>query len=249
MPKGTIKTRFRAHYKKVILVLVILIILIPAGFWVYVQLRTYSAQADYLQKIKTDPEVAIIESNNYFLLKPAQIDPEKMPLVYYPGGLVAPEAYLYKMGRVALELQKTVYVIRAPFNAAIFDIEAAGRIIESYDLGQAWVGGHSLGGITACRFTENNPEKVYGLFLFGSYCDKDLGTFEGPVVSLMGTEDKIINRDNYEAAKDNLPPGVEIIEVEGLNHSDFGNYGLQGGDGRSSLDNDQIIALITSLFQ
>jgi len=43
----------------------------------------------------------------------------------------------------------------------------------------------------------------------------------------MGKEDKIINRSNYEQAKDNLPPGVEIIEIEGLNHSGFGNYGLQ----------------------
>lgn len=46
-----------------------------------------------------------------------------------------------------------------PFNAAIFDINAAGRIIESYNHDRAWVGGHSLGGITACRFTGSNPKR------------------------------------------------------------------------------------------
>lgn len=246
---AVIKSRKKTGSKKVLLGLVILIFLIPAGFWIYVQLRTYPAQLDYLQEIKADPELSISEGNKYFVINPIQTDPEKIPLIYYPGGLVEPESYLYKMGKTALQLQKTVYVIKAPFNAAIFDIEAAGRIIESYDLNQVWVGGHSLGGISACRFTERNPERVYGLFLLGSYCDRDLSAFEGQVISLMGTDDKIINRDNYEEAKDNLPAGTEIKEIEGLNHSDFGNYGLQSGDGRSSLDNDQVVALIGSIFK
>ncbi len=91
-------------------------------------------------------------------------------------------------------------------------------------------------------------DAVEGLFLLGSYSDQDLSGFRGDVVSIMGTEDLIINRENYQAAKENLPPQSKIIEVEGLNHSDFGNYGLQSGDGTSRLTDAEVIALLCDSF-
>ena len=153
------------------------------------------------------------------------------------------------MGRSATELEKNIYIIKATFNAAIFNVNAAGRIMENNDLEQAWIGGHSLGGITACRFVADNPEKAYGLFLFGSYSDRDVSNFTGPVISLMGLEDKIIDWENYEQAKANLPADAHILEVEGLNHSEFGNYGLQEGDGESDFTDNQVIELITGVIE
>lgn len=183
------------------------------------------------------------------MITPAEINPTHPAIIFYPGGLVAPEAYLYKMGHVAKCLQAPVYIIKAPFNAAIFDINASARIMDNYNLGKAWIGGHSLGGISAARFTAKNMDKVEGLFLFGSYSDQDLSGFGSSVISIMGEQDLIINRENYEKAKQNLPPHAKIIEIEGLNHSDFGNYGLQNGDGKSSLSQEEIIEIICASFQ
>lgn len=225
-----------------------LLLLGAAAFLLYVFLQTYPAENEALSVIRAEGSLEIIEENRYYILNPETTNIGRVPLIYYPGGLVNPEAYLYKMGRAAVELQKTVYLIKAPFNAAIFDTGAAGRIIDSYELNRAWVGGHSLGGISACRFTASNPSKVYGLFLFGSYSDRNLSTFDGPVISLIGLNDQIINRENYHEAKTNLPPGAVILEVEGLNHSDFGNYGLQDSDGKSAFTDEQVIELIVSLF-
>ena len=183
------------------------------------------------------------------MITPADINSTHPAIIFYPGGLVAPEAYLYKMGHVAECLQATVYVIKAPFNAAIFDINAAARVIDNFNLETTWVGGHSLGGISAARFTAGNMDKVEGLFLFGSYSDQDLSSFKGEVVSIMGDQDLIINRKNYEEAKKNLPLQAKIIEAEGLNHSDFGNYGLQSGDGASGLSEEEIIEIICRSFE
>jgi len=183
------------------------------------------------------------------VITPAEINPTHPAIIFYPGGLVAPEAYLYKMGHVAECLQAPVYVIKAPFNAAIFDVNAAARIMGNYNLETAWVGGHSLGGISAARFTAENMDKVEGLFLFGSYSDQDLTNFGDKVISIMGDQDLIINRVNYEDAKQNLPPRAKIIEVEGLNHSDFGNYGLQSGDGPGSLSQEEVIEIICRTFK
>jgi hypothetical protein len=234
--------------KKVLFILIILVALSLVGFWGYVQIQTYPAEAEYLALIMSDDSVTISEERDHFVITPASLNPDAFPVIFYPGGLVAPEAYLYKMGMAAARQETTVYIIKAPFNAAIFNIDAAGIIIERYKLDQVWVGGHSLGGIAACRYVAMNPEHIYGLFLFGSYCDQALVDFEGPVVSVMGLQDLIINRENYEAAKSQMPPRATVFEIEGLNHSAFGNYGLQEGDGESNLSNEQVIMIISAVF-
>ncbi len=220
-----------------------------AAFYTYVQVQTYPAEEAYLLEIEMKENLEIVEENRIFVINPAEMNTANPAIIFYPGGLVAPEAYLYKMGHVAECLQSTVYVIKAPFNAAIFDVNAAARIVDNYNLETAWVGGHSLGGISAARFAAENMGKIEGLFLFGSYSDQDLSSFRGEVVSIMGDQDLIINRENYEEAKQNLPPQAKVIEVEGLNHSDFGNYGLQSGDGAGSLSEAEIIEMICSSFK
>lgn len=249
MPSQNRPSRLINIIKKAAVIGLILIVLGAGAFWLYVQTQTSQAEADYLAMIMADNTVTISEESSHFLIRPADFKPGQPPIIYYPGGLVAPEAYLYKMGRTAACLQTNIYIIKAPFNAAIFDINAAGRIIDKYDLEKAWVGGHSLGGISACRFVADNPENVYGLFIFGSYCDQYIGRFEGPVVSVMGLQDGVINWDNYRDAKSNLPRNASILEFEGLNHSDFGSYGLQDNDGPSSLGNDEVIEIICSVFR
>lgn len=41
------------------------------------------------------------------------------PVIYYPGGLVAPESYLRALVLLAERTGRVVYLARAPFNAAI----------------------------------------------------------------------------------------------------------------------------------
>jgi predicted esterase len=234
--------------KKALLTILILIILSLVGFWGYVQIRTYPAEAEQLTFILSDNSVTVSEERNHFVITPASLNPDVVPVIFYPGGLVAPEAYLYKMGMVAAHQETTVYIIKAPFNAAIFNVKAAEKIIERYNLNQVWIGGHSLGGIAACRYAAMNQENIYGLFLFGSYCDQTIIDFEGPVVSIIGLQDLIINRDNYQAAKSQLPSTAAILEIAGLNHSAFGSYGLQSGDGESSLSDEEVVMIISAVF-
>lgn len=245
MPGGL---RLTIHYKKIVIVILVLLFLSLALFYLYVQIQTYPAETSLLEQIEGNDGLTIQDKGNYLILSPQSIDGEKKSIIYYPGGLVAPEAYLYKMGHTAICLEKTVYIIRAPFNAAIFRVNAARSIIHHYELGPVWVGGHSLGGISAARFAAGHREMVSGVFLFGSYSDRDLGDFEGRIVSVMGLQDQIINWDNYEQAKKNLPPDAILLEIQGLNHSDFGSYGLQRGDGMSLLNEKQIIEIICSIF-
>ncbi len=235
-------------FKLIAGVLISVFILAFAVFVIYVQIATYPPDQQQLAAVMADDSLSITESGQYYKITPATQDTAHPHIIYYPGGLVDPGAYLYKMGAAARELNTTVYIVKAPFNAAIFNVGAAGKIIDSYGLKQAWVGGHSLGGISACRFAARNPESVYGVFMFGSYCDQDLAEFTGPVVVVIGLNDLIINRENFKAAKANLPLETKVYEVNKLNHSDFGSYGLQEGDAPGILSDLEIIEIITAAF-
>ena len=233
---------------KLIVAIVLVVFVGLGGFWIYVAVRTYPADAGALDRIRSDDRISIHEERDHFRLAPPEGDGERPPLIFYPGGLVEPEAYLFKMGRVAGALGATVFVIKPPFNAAIFDVGAAGRLMDHYGIGEAWIGGHSLGGIAACRFASANAERAHGLFLFGSYCDVDARDLPSPIISIMGLEDRVIDRGNYEEARRRLPDSALVEEVEGMNHSAFGNYGHQRGDGQGSLDDEAVIRIIIAAF-
>ncbi|OPL09308.1 MAG: hypothetical protein AVO34_13665 [Firmicutes bacterium ML8_F2] len=237
--------------KTALVSLLILILLIAgfSGFYLYVQVKTYPAAEEQLALVYENPALLIMEESDLIKVTPDAVNSEQPAIIFYPGGLVAPQAYLYKMGKLAEALQTEVYIVKPPFNAAIFSVNAAARIIADSQLEKVWVGGHSLGGIAAARYTAKNMELVDVLFLFGSYSDRDLIEFQGQVLSIMGLNDQIINRDNYETAKANLPLQTVIIEKEGLNHSDFGNYGLQDGDSPGILPNEDVIEDILSAFE
>lgn len=216
------------------------------GFVVYVRVATYPADRAALQAALTHPTVSVRSARRHWVIEPERPvgAQNPAPLVYYPGGLVAPQSYLRSLVLVAERTGRTVYLVRAPFNAAIFDIAAARRIIDRYGLDAPIVGGHSLGGISACRFAAANPQSVSGLLLLGSYCDRDLSASGLLVHSVMGDNDRIINRDNYLAARGNLPADASVLDIPDLNHSAFGDYGLQRDDGPSTLSMDRVVELI-----
>jgi len=221
----------------------VLFVLTLIGLWGYVELTSYAPTPQYVERVRQNTSITVTKHRKYYAIRP-QTESDRPPLVYYPGGLVEPKAYVYKLAQNALELETDVYLIRPRFNLAIFDIGAAKAVLRRTDTKKIVVGGHSLGGAAACRFTRNNPEQVEGLFMFGAHCDKDVSELGISVVSLVGERDGMINRETYENLKKNLPPSTEIIEPSKLNHADFGNYGRQDGDAPSQLSEEETLDII-----
>lgn len=52
-----------------------------------------------------------------------------------------------------------------------------------------------------------------------------------------------MNREKYEESKVNLPDGFAEIVIDGGNHSYFGVYGEQKGDGEAEISNAEQIEL------
>ena len=154
-------------------------------------------------------------------------------IVFYPGGKVEYTAYAPLMR----EFAKKGYfcaVVKMPFNLAVLDANAAKDVKEAHPEITHWIiGGHSLGGVMAAKYAAIS--EFDGLFLLAAYANTDLSDKDIPVVSIYGDQDGVLNMEEYEASKSNLPGDMIEHVIQGGNHSQFGSYGLQEGDQKASI--------------
>lgn len=161
--------------------------------------------------------------------------------IFYPGGKVAYDSYQPLMAACA-EQGILCVLVEMPFNLAVFDINAADGIQQQYPQIEDWyIGGHSLGGSMAASYLEKNAENYEGLILLGSYSTADLSETHLDVLSVYGSEDKVMNREKYEENKVNLPDDFTEVIIDGGCHAGFGMYGAQDGDGIPAISNEEQI--------
>jgi hypothetical protein len=177
-------------------------------------------------------------------------------LVFYPGARVHPDAYVPVLAPLVAASGLTVVIPHPPLNLALLDTGAAGRVIETSEAGPSdrfagdaglfdperplaapstverwYVGGHSLGGVAACRFADAHSDRVAGVVLFASYCDRDVSDTNLRLLSVTGTTDGVLDRTAYREARDRLPPTTtQTVSLDGVNHTQFGAYRGQRGD-------------------
>lgn len=175
--------------------------------------------------------------------KTAVFAPEgaKAGLVFYPGGKVEFSSYIPLMAALA-EKGILCVLVDMPFNLAVLDVNAADGIREKYPEIENWyIGGHSLGGSMAASYVADKDDSFDGLILLGAYSTADLADTSLRVLSIYGSEDKVMNREKYEKYKPNLPENYTEYVIDGGCHAYFGMYGAQDGDGVPTISNvDQI---------
>ena len=155
--------------------------------------------------------------------------------IFYPGGKVEHNSYEPLMQTIA-ENGVVCILLKMPFNLAVFDVNAADGIRELYPEIETWyIGGHSLGGSMAASYLSDNTEHFSGLILLGSYSTADISGSALSVLSIYGSEDKVMNHEKYEDNKGNLPDGFDEFIIDGGCHAYFGMYGRQDGDGEPSI--------------
>lgn len=164
-------------------------------------------------------------------------------LIFYPGGKVEYTAYEPLM--LACARQGILCVlIKMPGNLAVLDANAADGIQEHFPEIRNWyLGGHSLGGSMAAFHAADNTEDYQGLVLLAAYSTKDLRNTDLNVLSVYGSEDRVLNMENYNKNRSNLPSAFTEVIIDGGCHAYFGMYGSQDGDGIPAVSNKQQIAI------
>jgi len=165
----------------------------------------------------------------------------KVGVIFYGGGKV--EHTAYKPLAAALAEQGILCVIpKMPFHLAVFAIDAADGIPARYPDVQHWyIGGHSLGGSMAASYAAEQSDVFDGVILLGSYSATDLSDSSLEVLSVYGSEDRVLNMEKYTENTANLPEGFSEIVFDGGCHAGFGMYGAQRGDGTPTLTAEEQI--------
>lgn len=161
--------------------------------------------------------------------------------IFYPGGKVEYTAYTPLMEACASE-GILCALVEMPFNLAVLDVNAADGIQEMYPEIEKWyIGGHSLGGSMAASYLADHTDAYDGLILLGSYSTADLSDTDLSVLSVYGSEDRVMNQEKYSSNKSNLPKDSKEFVIEGGCHAYFGMYGAQDGDGTPTITNEEQI--------
>ncbi|WP_313480412.1 alpha/beta hydrolase [Microbacterium sp.] len=220
-----------------------LIVLIVVGTLVWTQVGVMSAEPDPLAQARANPALEIEEAPEGIVLSPADGDSD-VGLVFIPGAKVQPEGYVATLQELAAEDGITVVITRPWLNLAFFDPRGLDAFTSAAPDVDSWmVGGHSLGGVRACRLAPDADAMV----LFASYCANDLSDSGVPVLSLSGSEDGLSTPEKIADARDLLPADAELVEIDGASHASFGSYGPQAGDGTPTITDAAVRAQITEL--
>ena len=159
----------------------------------------------------------------------------KAGFVFYPGARVEYTAY-EPLLKACAEEGIVCIVIKMPQNLAFFGINDGVDVVKHFPAVEKWyIGGHSLGGTMASFCASDNTDIFDGVILLASYSTKDITNLE--VLSIYGSQDKILNTQNYNKNRDNLPDNVVEHVINGGNHAYFGMYGKQDGDGKATISN------------
>lgn len=208
----------------------------------------------YLPETPVEMSGISLEEHRDFLL----VEPEdsrgisETGLIFYPGGLVDPHAYLSMASAFARSGRgHRVIIAKMPSNLAVLDITAARDIVEEQDLENWVMAGHSLGGAMACSMVEKKTGLFQGLVLMAAYPSGsvDLSAWNRPVLSVTASEDLVIDMEKFHTGRTRLPPATRYELIEGGNHAGFGHYGEQKGDGTATISQAAQQALLIELLQ
>ncbi len=221
------------NYKKILKYSLIgilsLLVISAVGLLLWSATSTYPAREVALASLETTNQVTV--SQDKWIVFTPDLE-AKTGLIFYPGGLVEPDAYAPVLHRIAQE-GTLVVITPMPLNLGIFNTGAATPVIEAYPEISTWIlAGHSLGGASAGIYGANHPGRIEALAFWDSYPPNsaDLSGSGIQVISIYGTTDGFPNTDNFDDKRYLLPADARFVPIEGASHAQFGDYGPQKGD-------------------
>ena len=207
---------------------VLLCAAIIAGFcWV----QDYYHATDEARAALQSDSAVIVERTSYgwFFDGPAS----GAALIFYPGAKVEETAYapfLHLLAAQGLD----VCLVKMPARLALLGSSRAARARALHSCSDWYIGGHSLGGAMAASYAARHALQFKGLVLCAAYPAAALDA-DMKLVVLYGSEDTVLNMENFAKGMCHAPAGTMQHVIAGGNHAQFGDYGVQHGDGKPLL--------------
>src|ERR1044071_2027933 len=208
-----------------------IVALVVLGFIVWAN-STSGPAPEAFGALRSDAQVTV-SLDQFVTFRPAK-KKTTTAFVFYPGARVDYRSYAVPLHKIAAE-GYVVILLPVRLNLALFDVNGADRAISAFPAIRHWaVGGHSLGGVAAATYASQHD--VDGLVLWASYpANNALKNSKIKVISIYGTQD-ISSADVFENKRPLLPMDVEFVVIQGGNHAQFGDYGVQPRDHEATID-------------
>jgi hypothetical protein len=214
------------RWHKITLIFILsLVIILSAVFLIYVSDYYH---ADNVAVTAMENDNTITKDGSLTILSPST--PSDTGLIFYPGGKVEDIAYIEMLEKLR---QKgiTCVLVKMPFNLAVFDGNAANKVYGKLPQIKNWyIGGHSLGGAMASKYASKHQDNLKGLILLGSYIYGDISPADA--LTVYGSLDGVLDKSKVDYTEN-------VVVINGGNHAQFGNYGLQKGDGTATISSEQ----------
>jgi hypothetical protein len=191
----------------------------------------------------------VTDQGGWIALEPSAGTSKTVGLVFYPGGLVKPEAYELVLAPIAAAGYPVV-IVKMPFDLAFFGAENGLAAKKAFPSVTKWaIGGHSLGGTASAIAVGKHPTEFAGVVFWASYTvkDYDLSNVNLPVLSISASNDGLATPDKVAAGKPFVPTNTEYDVIDGGIHAQFGTYGPQKGDGTATISREQQQAQVVKL--
>jgi hypothetical protein len=155
-------------------------------------------------------------------------------IIFYSGAKVDPASYSPLCSEIAHN-GVDVYLIKMPLYFPFLNIDGANNVTALNKHNNLYMMGHSLGGTTASLYLSKTDNPSYkGIIFLASYPSKKLND-SLRCLSIYGSNDQVLNKNEYNNNKPNFPTNYKEVIIEGGNHSNFGDYGFQRGDGEATI--------------
>ncbi|WP_026126499.1 alpha/beta hydrolase [Nocardiopsis xinjiangensis] len=216
--------------------LAVLLVLGIGAFALWVS-RPYEARPGSLERAGETADVTVDDEG--VVLEPPEGEVERA-VVFYPGARVEPEAYAATWAPVVAETGVGVVIVRMPLNLAVLAPGRAEEMTDRLEADEWYVGGHSMGGAMAADVAGGEDLSTEGLILWGSYAvaGADLAEREDQrVLSVSASEDLLVDPEQVRERSGDLPENAVTVEIDGMNHAQFGDYGPQAADGTPQIQN------------
>lgn len=196
-------------------ILLVVLLLAGGGFYWYVS-NYYRAEDVALEVLSAGDNIEV--RDDLTILSPSY--PTDTAIIFYPGAKVEAAAYLPLLDQLR-QTGLTCILVEMPFHLAIFGVNAAEDVMAQFpDISHWYIAGHSMGGAMASQFAADHPDEVDGLILLGAYLYGDYPPQK--TLTIYGS----LN----QSVEDEIDYTENVVEIEGGNHAQFGNYGPQKGD-------------------
>ncbi len=210
------------------------------GFTVWC-LVAYRALPSARAGLVSDTLVTVMRRDDGWTFTPARRREPPVNLLFISGALVDPVAYAPLLRAVAAS-GYPVHLLALPWRGALGQADGEpfldhARAVLAASPGVWVVGGHSRGGKVASLLAREPEPRMTALVLVGTTHPRDfsLAATRLAVTKLYGTRDGVAPMARVLANAELLPPGTRWVRIEGGNHSQFAEYGLQPGDHRASI--------------